>query len=414
MRMSTAAQSSRRHILGVPAADFPWLLYLGFLVLQPIFNPESTWRDWAWLAALCLTFLPIYGWTHRVIGSRPWLWRGGVAGAALGIAGMIGLALVGSLVNTGAATFAIYALAAAGKLSPRSYALTVMGGAMAGVAVAFFISPVPIAYRLLSFVPAVMIGPIIGVSTLFDRERRATNAKLRMAQQEVEQLAAIAERERIARDLHDLLGHTLSTITLKSELAASLVNQNPARAEAEMRDVEKLSRQTLAEVRSVVRGYRTSGLAGEVANAKLALEAAGIEFDYFVASLELQPAAESVLALALREAVTNVVRHADATRCRATLEADTVFVTLTVEDNGRGLVAAADSPTYADAAPAGFGLSAMAERARALGGFVTIAPSTTANRSGTRLSVGVPLGAALQATEPEPAGMHTGHRPATT
>lgn len=401
----------RRLILGVPAPEVPWLLYLGFLVLQPLLDPTSRWGAWLYLMLLVAAFIPVYGWTHRVIGARPWLWRQGVPGATLGIAGMVALTIVGSVVNSGAATFSIYALAAAGKLTPRRYALTVMGVALAGVCAAFLVSSVPVRFRLLSFVPAVVIGPIIGLSVLFDRERRATNAKLRMAQQEVEQLAAIAERERIARDLHDLLGHTLSTITLKSELAASLVSRDPQRAETEIRDVERLSRDTLAEVRSVVRGYRVTGFSGELANAKLALEAANISFDYFVGSLQLQPAAEGVLALALREAVTNVVRHAGATTCRATLDADQAFVTLTVEDNGRGAVAAQEP---AGSEPGGFGLGAMRERARALGGFVTVQPSAGANRAGTRVSVSLPVVAALQTAESDAQAMTPAERPAHT
>lgn len=402
--MSTATASARRRqILGVPAADLPWLVYLALLVWHPIFDPASTWRHWVVAGALCVVFVPIYGWTHRVIGTRSWLWRNGVPGAVLGIAGMLALLLVGATINTGVATFAIFAMAAAGKLSPRRTAFAVMGAAMASLAIAFFISPVPPVFKWPSFLSGAMLGPLIGLGTLFARERRATDAKLRMAQQEVEQLAAIAERERIARDLHDLLGHTLSTITLKAELAANLVDADPTRATGEMRDVEQLSRRTLAEVRSVVRGYRATGLAGEVVSTKLVLEAAGIEFDYFVAKLQLQPAAESVLALALREAVTNVVRHAAASSCTATIEADGAFVTLTVEDDGLGIVAAVGEGAAPQTETPGFGISAMRERARALGGFVSVEPSSAANRNGTRLTVGLPVGAALMPGEPEPA-----------
>lgn len=393
MSMSTTLKPARRRILGIPAADFPWLIYLLFLVWQPIFDPSSTWVHWALAGLMAAVFVPIYGWTHRVIDTRNWLWRNGVPGAVLGIAAMAALTLVGVTFNTGSATFAIYALASAGKLNPRRYALKVMVGIMATLVVAFFVSPVPVGFKMASFLPAAMLGPFIGLGTLFARERRATNAKLHMAQQELEQLAAIAERERIARDLHDVLGHTLSTITLKSELAANLVATDPERAAAEMRDVEQLSRQTLAEVRSVVRGYRATGLEGEVVSTKLALEAAGIKFDYFIAKLALQPAAESVLALALREAVTNLVRHASATSCTVTLDADSTFVALAVEDNGLGIV---PSTADANAGQRGFGMSAMHERARALGGFVTVQPTSSALRSGTRLVVRLPLSAAQQ------------------
>src|SRR5690606_14957968 len=103
-----------------------------------------------------------------------------------------------------------------------------------------------------------------------------------------------------------LLGHTLSTITLKAELAARLMEADPLKAAKEVRDVERISRDALSQVREAVRGYKSSGLDGELANAKLALEAAGLRFDYYFEPLDVPPIAESALALALREGVTNV------------------------------------------------------------------------------------------------------------
>jgi len=384
----------QRRFLGVPLADALWLFYLVFLGLQPLFDPDTTWRTWALVGLLVAVFLPVYGFTHRVIEARPWFWQRGVPGAMVGIAIMAALTLAGATFNTGASVFAIYAGAAAGRLRPRQHALRTLVAIGAVLVVAFLLSPAPWIYRLASFAPAAFFVPVTGLTNLAERERRAAHAKLRMAQEEVEQLATIAERERIARDLHDLLGHTLSTITLKAELASSLATRDPERAAQEMRDVERLSRETLAEVRAAVRGYRGSGLAGELANAKLALEAAGVELDYFLRNLPLQPAAEGVFALALREAVTNVVRHSQARSCRVTLDADGAFVLLTVEDDGAGA---------ADAVQPGSGLSAMQERVRALGGFATLEPSRAANQSGMRLDVGVPVGVALRAEGEEPA-----------
>lgn len=386
--MPVTSTTPARRVIGIPAEDAPWLIYLGFLVVQPLFDPTRGPLAWLWVGAMIAVFLPLYGWTHRVMQARGWLWRHGMPGGVLGIVGMAALALFGSLLNPGAGTFAVYATAAAGKLNPRRRALITMAAVMLTLVAAFLLSPVPLQYRLLSFAPALVISPIIGVSILFDRERRHANARLKMAQGEVEQLATIAERERIARDLHDLLGHSLSTITLKAELAASLLTTDPQRAQAEISDVEKLSRQTLAQVRGAVRGYRATGLAGEVANAKLALEAAGIHFDYFMAPLPLRPAAESVLALALREAITNVVRHAGATSCNVTLQADGAYVLLSVQDDGSGLQSGLGS--------AGSGLSAMRERARGLGGYINLQPHGAAGSSGARLDVAIPQATALQ------------------
>ena len=184
---------------------------------------------------------------------------------------------------------------------------------------------------------------IIGATNIYYSEVTRKNSDLRRSQEEVERLAAVAERERIARDLHDLLGHTLTLITLKSELARRLAERGDSRAASEIAEVEKISRDALAQVREAVTGFRDIGLAGEMARARSALEAAGIEleiadFDPEKAGIELEMEArsEATLALVLREAVTNVVRHSRASRCRIRLERTSTRLVLTVEDDGRG------------------------------------------------------------------------------
>lgn len=376
----------RRNFLGVPLADAPWLIYLAFFFIAPFFEPQQRWQTWAGIAVIIAAFLPLYGWTHRVIDARPWVLRKGVPGGALGVAAMIMFTVAISFVNAGAASFAIYAAAAAGKLYPRQRALTFIVLSFGGLVAGAFISPVPLVAKLVSFGTCAVLVPIIGLTVLAQRERFMQQEKLNMAQEEVEQLATIAERERIARDLHDVLGHTLSTITLKAELASHLLASNPEQAAREIRDVERLSRQSLSEVRSAVRGYRSVGLAGELANAKLALEAAGVNLDYFFDTLSILPAAEGVLTFALREAVTNVVRHASATHCRITLHITDGHVVLSVADDGSGVTSNTGS---------GSGLPFMRERVRALGGYVHLTPSRSVDESGVRLDVGIPLTAAL-------------------
>ena len=140
--------------------------------------------------------------------------------------------------------------------------------------------------------------------------------------EDVEEMAKVAERERIARDLHDLLGHTLSVIALKSELASKLADRDPARAVAEIREVERVSRDALAEVRAAVEGYKGRGFSGELRSAEQALGSAGVRLDTDVKPVTCSPRQEAVLALALRETVTNVVRHARASVCRVALGVD--------------------------------------------------------------------------------------------
>jgi two-component system sensor histidine kinase DesK len=195
-----------------------------------------------------------------------------------------------------------------------------------------------------------------------------------MAQSEIEHLATIAERERIARDLHDLLGHTLSVIALKSELANKLLEKNPSKAREEMQDVERISRQALSEVRTAVTGYRSKGLTAEVAQAKLALESAGVSFTYQNTVTHLSSLQESTLSLVIREAVTNIIRHAKATRSTVSLSEDDTDIKLEIADNGRGIN---DKE--------GSGLSGMRGRVQALGGNFSLESA-----NGVRLHVSLP------------------------
>ena len=216
---------------------------------------------------------------------------------------------------------------------------------------------------------------IIGAGNTFFAERTRMNRRLRKANEEIEQLANTAERERIARDLHDVLGHTLSVITLKSELAGKLIERDPERAGKEIREVEQISRQALSEVRDAIRGYRSQGLAAELAQAKATLETAGLAVQCDAAStVKLRAVQESVLSLAVREAVTNVVRHAHARTCRLRLEQHHGSFRLQIQDDGVG---ASNGE--------GNGRSGMRERVEMLGG--TLDCSTD---SGTTLTITLP------------------------
>jgi len=370
-------------------ASLVYLAYLVFLFFQPIFDSSTT--DWTWLAtgAMIVAFIPMYLWTFPRLGTEPYLWsrERRRPGSVLGILGMVLLGVMSVPVNSGATAFLIYAGAASGGLEPRRRAFTVIGAVMAVVVAAGFASRIPFPYVLAPFAPALLLVPMFGLTTVFQRERAHANARLAMAQDEIERLATIAERERIARDLHDLLGHTLSTITLKSELAHRLALLDPERAAGEMREVERISREALGEVRSAVSGFRARGLQGELANAKLALETGGVAFDYYTEPLTLPPDRESVLALALREAVTNVLRHAEARRCTVRLRRLGDHAELTVEDDGAGGAVIKDG-----------GLAGMRARLQALGGTLHVADDR-----GTRLRVSLPLaGSRTRAEERAP------------
>ena len=200
----------------------------------------------------------------------------------------------------------------------------------------------------------------------------------------VERLAKIAERERIARDLHDVLGHTLSVIILKAELAGKLLDGDRERAKAEIADVETIARHALAEVRQTIRGYRAETLHAEFERARSTLETAGVAVECHAARVGMTSAQESVLALVLREAVTNVVRHARATTCRLQVHEVNGACQLEIQDDGRG---GSDSE--------GSGLRGMRERIEALGG--TLHQDA---RAGTTLTITLPLAAGTASSSP--------------
>jgi two-component system sensor histidine kinase DesK len=209
----------------------------------------------------------------------------------------------------------------------------------------------------LGFAIALAAIAMWGVTGMIQR-----NVELARAQQTIAELAVQGERSRFARDLHDILGHSLTVLTVKAELAGRLVSIDPQRAEREIGEVEQLARQALTDVRAAVSGYREASLPGELASARAALEAAGIVPELPGAVDHVPPERRELMAWTVREGVTNAVRHSGARRVwvRVTDEA------VEVADDGRGPVDAADAP-----AP-GHGLAGLRERAAAVGAAVTV------------------------------------------
>jgi two-component system sensor histidine kinase DesK len=222
------------------------------------------------------------------------------------------------------------------------------------------------------------VMPFVGLVTgygnyLYARTIRR-DVQLRLTQDEVTRLATLAERERIGRDLHDLLGHTLSLITLKSELARRLAIADPPRAQREMEEVERVARHTLAEVRNAVTGMRAGDLGCELVSARLMLEASGIALAIDKpASLALPTQAEAALSLVLREAITNIHRHSRATEARVTITQEGQTFSMRISDNGCGGLAAH-----------GNGVSGMRERVRQIGGRLAI---DSPAKQGTALAI---------------------------
>jgi two-component system sensor histidine kinase DesK len=338
------------------------LVYLVFFLAEP-FYAHATPKEWFFDILGVIAFLALYLGLFFLEKTRP----------ILHLAGMLALGVIFMPFNSAACTFFIYA----GAIGPFA-----LQSQRAGIAFLAAVAAIATAEGLLLKVHGTIlffcaVFPLfIGGSNLYIAERQRMNRKLRKANEEIEHLAKVAERERIARDLHDVLGHTLSVITLKSELAGKLIPRDPERAGKEIREVEGISRQALSDVRDAIRGYRSEGLVAELARAKTTLETAGLTVQCDAAtSMKLPAMQESVLSLAVREAVTNIVRHAQAKSCRMRLEQQNGSCHLEISDDGRG-----------SNGVEGDGLRGMRERVEMIGGTLL-----RASDAGTTVTITLPL-----------------------
>jgi two-component system sensor histidine kinase DesK len=257
--------------------------------------------------------------------------------------------------------------------------------ALLNLALIGYASFVGYSWQAVIWVPIVTLAN--GVALSFDYRLRESNKAFLLSQEEVRRLAGLAERERIGRDLHDLLGHTLSLVILKSDLAARLMRRDPEAALAEITEVGKVGREALVQVRGAVSGIRATGIAAELASARVLLEADGVALEYRVgAGLEavgLRPDVEHALAMLVREAATNIQRHARAGKAVIRFDVKDGEAVLSVEDNGHG-----------GTIVPGHGLTGMRERIEAMQGSLSIERAA----AGTRLQARVPMViAAMQA-----------------
>ncbi|WP_432889319.1 sensor histidine kinase [Kribbella sp. CA-245084] len=217
----------------------------------------------------------------------------------------------------------------------------------------------------------------LGALAVFGLRRAIQRSiELNAARKDFAELAVQEERNRFARDLHDILGHSLTVITVKAELAGKLIEANPTRAAAEVADVESLARAALADVRAAVAGYRELSLAGELVSARAALQAAEVKADLPTTVDEVPEENRELFAWVVREGVTNVVRHSGAKRCTIRITATQIEVL----DDGKG-------PTPGGGA-SGHGLVGLRERADQVGASVQVGQ---APGGGFRLAVRVGL-----------------------
>ena len=372
-----------------------WLIYLA-APLGTLFDA----RHGAWAVAFTLVLVVLYSAAYvgvAVLGDRDWdalppeRFGDRRKAVLLGVMAVIAV-LLPAVVDPTWIVLWIYISSACGVALPLGRGLF-RGGAI-GVALAVIVAMVVEAVALrvktgdwLSLLLPCLFSSfaVIGVRRMHELIRQLQHARA-----EVARLAASEERLRMARDLHDLAGHSLATITLKAELARKLLRVDVDRSEQQILDLEHVSREALADIRKAVSGYRRATLAVEAASARTALEAAGIapDLDRSLAARSgtLNPEAESALAWCLREAVTNVVRHSGARHCRVRLIEARVDgePSLTLEVLDDGPVEPGDC-----AAVAGNGLSGLRERLLAVSTEAALTAGPV-EPSGFRLAATVP------------------------
>ncbi|MBL0164175.1 MAG: sensor histidine kinase [Xanthomonadales bacterium] len=346
--------------------------YLVFLFVPLVFSYPGELKTsglpitrlWPTLLSIAI-FLPLYFKAYRSRGLK------GEIACALGMAAL-GYGLFP--VNVYSNTYLIYAGAFAAFI--KADLLHKFIGVMVMLAV-YLLELLYFGAPLFVFALTATIALAVFFSNHFYHETARKRAALKLSHDEIRRLAALSERERIGRDLHDLLGHTLSLIALKSELAGKLIDRDIPAARREVDEVTRVARDALSQVRRAVTGIRAAGLAAELASARQLLESDGIAFDYMLGEVEFSAEQETVLALVVREAVTNIQRHAQARKASVVLESRKGELYLRIEDDGRG-----------SSIISGNGLTGMRERVEAIDGRLRI---DSLRGKGTRIEVGMAL-----------------------
>ncbi|MBQ4901492.1 sensor histidine kinase [Paenibacillus sp. Marseille-P2973] len=234
---------------------------------------------------------------------------------------------------------------------------------------------------------AIMLASPFGIRSMVRRQN--LEKELDLANQQIKELVKREERMRIARDLHDTLGHTLSLITLKSQLVEKLVLKDPERAQTEAGEIQRTSRAALRQVRELVSDMRAVSVAEGLAEAGEILRAADISLDIEGdAALEsVSDLTQNILSLCIKEAVTNIVKHSEASRCFITISTTDAVVKVSVEDNGN-VLETGDTIAAAAKVDPGNGLKGMAERLSLIDGSLSL---SSGEKNGLRLLVTVPL-----------------------
>ena len=360
-RMST--QDGGRALRHMP---FAMMIHLIWLFLWPLLARAS----FVEVILPTLLSVPVFIWLYLST-----YFSGGSVAVRLGyIAGIFALGLAVAVVNLSSLAYFIFAFFAIVYLLPTRTSVWLIGGSVAVFVVEVF---------LLGHGPTTVLSvavpcAIMGVVAVYTSRITFAQVALRRSNEEITRLATLAERERIGRDLHDSLGHTLSVVALKSELARKLIDRDLNAARDEIAEVERVARDALTQVRAAISGIRSTALNTEIAAATALLEAQGLKVRCESTDVTLPLDRETALALSLREATTNVRRHARASGVVIRVKEEPAEVLVEVSDDGRG-----------GRIVPGNGLNGMRERLESVGGTLRL----TSNGHGTLLRASVPRAA---------------------
>tara|TARA_R110000744_G_scaffold172532_1_gene291229 strand:+ start:10653 stop:11819 length:1167 start_codon:yes stop_codon:yes gene_type:complete len=366
--------------LSEPLTPYLLLIYLPFFFVPVAFTYQNP-VELLWAALATLAFLAVYFHCYWAPNNQL-------------IHHIIAILVIGSLaalLTPTANTFFIYAGAMCSRLKSVKFAVATVFGILLWMCAVSFVFKLGIYF----YVPGLAFTVIVGLMNTYQYALQQNKQALVLSRKETQRLAKVAERERIARDLHDLIGHTFSVITLKADLAGRLLDKDLAKARVEIKQLEDIARDALSQVREVVSGYRTSDLLSELANAKNVFAGVDIDFDYQFDNLdeqfiELDPVANKELAIVLRELVTNILRHAKASKVTARIKKQNEQIVLSVYDDGQG---------YEQGARSGFGIQGIEERVGQLNG--TLQVKSGGDFNGTLSEVTLPMQKHSKAHTPE-------------
>ncbi|MFK8013549.1 MAG: sensor histidine kinase [Marinicellaceae bacterium] len=343
-------------------APYMWLIYLSLFFFS-LYKFQRIEHGYIFATLGTLIFLVLYFNTYWVSGKRVW-WN---------ISAILIIGTLMTLITTGASVFFIYAAAFCCHIGNSKKAFI-------GLAfIIFWIVLISIIFNFTPYfyVPAALFSLMIGGINIFQHNIDLKNKALVLSQNEVKHLARTSERERIARDLHDLIGHTFSVITLKAELAGKLLDKDREKTRSEIKELEQISREALKQVREVVTGYRTSDLNTELAHAKYVLESNDIQFKFRFDDIQMSETINKELAIMLKELITNILKHSSAGLVTTNIKQKDNIAELKVSDDGVGF-----SPSKSN----GNGLKGIQERTLNLGGSYNLE-----HQPNTTITISIPL-----------------------